>query len=72
MEHLLCECLHYSQFILTHLGEFVTQFLTNNAQDLVPQVELGQLLNILHKLNIKPCTKIYAVLVSSAADPDPA
>jgi hypothetical protein len=40
IEHLLCECAHYSQLTWKHPGELVTLFLNINTQDLVPWVEL--------------------------------
>jgi hypothetical protein len=46
MEHLLCECMHYSQLIWIRLGEIIIKYL--NSQEFIPRVELSQLTLILH------------------------
>jgi hypothetical protein len=43
MEHLLCECMHYSQLIRIHLGNIVILDLNSDSQVLIPRVEFSQL-----------------------------
>jgi hypothetical protein len=49
MEHLLCECMYYLQLLWIQLGEIITLYLNNNAQDHIPRVEYGQL-NIIYNV----------------------
>jgi hypothetical protein len=51
MEHVLCECLHYSQLIWIRLGEIITRYLNSISPQQVPRVEYSQLnliYNVLH------------------------
>jgi hypothetical protein len=41
MEHLLCECMHYSQLVWIRLGEKITLYLKSDSQDLITRVELS-------------------------------
>ncbi len=43
MEHLLCECMHYSQLLWIRLGEVITQYLNSASQNYIPRVEISQL-----------------------------
>jgi hypothetical protein len=49
MEHLLCECIHYSQFIWVHLGEIITLYLNSDSHDLISREELSQL-NVIYNV----------------------
>ncbi len=47
MEHLLCECMHYSQLLWDHLGEVITRYLNADSTTYVPKVDITQL-NIIY------------------------
>jgi hypothetical protein len=49
MEHLLCECQHYSLLLWERLGEVLTRLFTTLSQDYVPRVELSQL-NVIYNV----------------------
>lgn len=49
MEHLLCECQHYSQPLWVRLGEILTQLFISLSHDYVPRVEISQL-NIIYNV----------------------
>ncbi len=42
MEHLLCECKHYSEPLWNKLAEGLTMLLNEVSTDRVPRIELGQ------------------------------
>jgi hypothetical protein len=53
MEHLLCECKHFSELLWNKLLGSLTQLFNNRSTDLVPRVELGPtniIYNIPHSL----------------------
>jgi hypothetical protein len=43
MEHVLCECLHYSQLLWIQLREITTRHLNSISPEHVPRVEYSQL-----------------------------
>jgi hypothetical protein len=49
MEHLLCECMYYSQLIWEQLVEVVTQYLNFFSRDYVPRVHISQL-NVIYNV----------------------
>ncbi len=49
MEHVLCECLHYSELIWIWLGEVITKYLNLISSQLVPRVEYSQL-NVIYNV----------------------
>jgi hypothetical protein len=69
MEHLLCECEHYSELLWDKLASSLTSLLNKLSGDQVPRIELGQtnvIFNIPHQsllLHIKDRTTRNAVLL---------
>jgi hypothetical protein len=50
MEQLvLCKCMHWHQPLWICLGDIITLYLTSNAQELIPKVELSQL-NVIYNV----------------------
>jgi hypothetical protein len=49
MEHLLCECTHYSQLLWDRLGEVITRYLNADLTTYVPKVDITQL-NIIYNV----------------------
>jgi hypothetical protein len=49
MEHVLCECLHYSQLLWIRLGEIITKYLNSISTQHVPKVEYSQL-NVIYNV----------------------
>jgi hypothetical protein len=48
-EHLLCECVHYSQQLWIYLGEIITLYLISTIWYLILRVELSQL-NVIYSI----------------------
>jgi hypothetical protein len=49
MEHVLCECLHYSQLLWIRVGDIIQLYLNPAPRDLSPRVELSQL-NVIYNV----------------------
>jgi hypothetical protein len=49
MEHILCECLHYSQLLWIRLGEVITTYLNSISPQYVPKLEYSQL-NVIYNV----------------------
>ncbi len=49
MDHVLCECLHYSQLLWIHVGDIIQLYLASDSHDLSPRVELSQL-NVIYNV----------------------
>jgi hypothetical protein len=69
MEHLLCECLHYSQLLWICLGEIITEYLNSVSSQHIPRVENSQL-NVIYNfpnpsllLHIRDKLSIKALLI---------
>jgi hypothetical protein len=69
MEHLLCECEHYSEPLWGKLAKSLTMLLNNISSEEVPRVEIGQtnvIFNIPHQsllLHIKDKASRNAILL---------
>jgi hypothetical protein len=48
-EHLLFECMYYSQLLWIRLGDIFTQYLNLTSQDFIPRVKISQL-NIIYNV----------------------